>query len=138
MCPNRTHFFTLFGHQILQEGHELVLARRGQAVIAHHQVRLRRAFPVGIFLAQQFAGGYSKILGKELNLLNRRDTSSAFHFVYQVYASAAFTARNRRPHAFCHTEFFDILHKNLFVQRKYHLFCNCGDLQNNPIAELYY
>lgn len=78
MSDSDTIFFTLFGHQILQEGHELVLARRGQAVVAHHQIRLRRAFPVGIFLAQQFAGGYSKILGKELNLLNRWDAATVF------------------------------------------------------------
>ena len=128
-------FFALLCHQILQESHKFVLARRGQAIVTHHQVTLRWPAQAGIVLTQQVAGGYTKILSKELDLFYRWDTPSALHFVYQIYTSATFAARNRWLHAFCYTVFFDVLHKKLFVQGKYHLFCNCRNPQNYPIAE---
>ena len=128
-------FFALFCHQVLQEGHELVLAHRGQTVVAHHQVGLRRAVQAGIIFPEKLACSCAKILSKELDLFYRWDTPSALHFVYQIYTSATFAARNRWLHAFCYTVFFDVLHKKLFVQGKYHLFCNCRNPQNYPIAE---
>ena len=80
-CPNRTHFFILFCYQILQEGHKFVLARRGQAVVAHHQVRLRGAYRRGLrgFFAQQFAHSDTKVLGEELNFLNGWDAAAILY-----------------------------------------------------------
>lgn len=114
-----TLFFLLFFLQRreLQKGHDLLLALGGELVIAHDQIGLGRALgELRGVLAQELADGDAQVLGEELDFFDGRDLPPAFDVIYEAVPYSTFSASDSRLYTFGGTVFFDIVHKNSFVQ----------------------